>query len=120
MSIVTNGGGLGILFADACASAGLDVVALSQAEVEGLRDRLPPEPRWATRSTYLAADHRPSPRRWRLFGASGEVDTIIAVYVPQWSSGRPRWRSDAAPARRPSTYGRLGAVRDSTNPRARR
>lgn len=42
VGIVTNGGGFGVLSADACVEAGLDVVALPEDALQALDQRLPP------------------------------------------------------------------------------
>jgi acyl-CoA synthetase (NDP forming) len=42
VGIVANGGGFGVLTADACVEAGLDVVALPEDALQALDQRLPP------------------------------------------------------------------------------
>jgi acetyl coenzyme A synthetase (ADP forming)-like protein len=43
VAVLTNAGGLGILCADACEAAGLELATLAEETVAALRDELPPE-----------------------------------------------------------------------------
>ncbi|MDO8188526.1 GNAT family N-acetyltransferase [Conexibacter sp. JD483] len=83
VGIVTNGGGLGILCADACAAAGLDVVALPAPVRTRLAAALRPGAAVRNPVDLLAAA---SPAEFEqaisLVGASGAVDAVIALYVP--------------------------------------
>ncbi len=83
VGVVTNGGGLGILCADACAAAGLEVVALPEATIAELRPRVPAGAALANPIDLLAAA---SPDAFaaaiEVLGASAAVDAIIAIYVP--------------------------------------
>jgi len=90
VGIVTNGGGLGILCADACAAAGLDVVGLPAS----VRDRLARElrPGAAVRNPVdllAAATPAEFERAIATVGASGAVDAVIALYVPPMVSDPP-------------------------------
>ncbi|MDO8213569.1 GNAT family N-acetyltransferase [Conexibacter sp. CPCC 206217] len=83
VGIVTNGGGLGILCADACAAAGLDVVALSQPLRQRLGDGLRAGAAVRNPIDLLAAAAPDDfERTIAQLGASGEVDAVIALYVP--------------------------------------
>ncbi len=83
VAIVTNAGGPGILCADACEAAGLQVPAFS----EGLRSRLaavlPAEAAAGNPVDLLAAA---PPQRYgpaiELVAASGEVDALIVIHIP--------------------------------------
>jgi acetyl coenzyme A synthetase (ADP forming)-like protein len=83
VAIVTNGGGLGILCADACAVAGLDVVALSAPTRTALAEGLADGVALANPIDLLAAA---APGAFAhaidTLAASDEVDAIIAIYVP--------------------------------------
>jgi acetate---CoA ligase (ADP-forming) len=83
VAVLTNGGGPGILVADACEAAGLLVPELSEDIQAALRAGLPPQ----------AAVHNPVDvvasatggqygQALRLLGAAAEIDAIIAVYIP--------------------------------------
>jgi acetyl coenzyme A synthetase (ADP forming)-like protein len=91
VAIVTNGGGLGILCADACAVAGLDVPALSAttraALADGLSDGVAP-----ANPVDLLAAAEPSAFAHAIdtLAASGEVDAVIAIYVPPMISDPER------------------------------
>ncbi|HVW19066.1 MAG TPA: GNAT family N-acetyltransferase, partial [Solirubrobacteraceae bacterium] len=83
VGIVSNGGGLGILCADACAAAGLEVVAFG----DGLRERLAREaPEGAALANPVDVLAAATPEHFervvRAIGESGEVDALIAIYVP--------------------------------------
>jgi acyl-CoA synthetase (NDP forming)/GNAT superfamily N-acetyltransferase len=83
VGIVTNGGGLGILCADACAAAGLDVVELSADARAGLASVLPPGSAPANPVDLLAqAPPEAFERALAALAGSGEVDALIALYVP--------------------------------------
>ena len=83
VGIVTNGGGLGILCADACQAAGLDVVPTPDSVQRALRADLPEGAALANPLDLLAAA---SPEQFTAaigaLGASGAVDSIIVLYVP--------------------------------------
>jgi acyl-CoA synthetase (NDP forming)/RimJ/RimL family protein N-acetyltransferase len=90
VAIVTNGGGLGILCADACAASGLEVAPLSTA----LRDRLAADaqPGAAVNNPVdllAAATPAQIERTLARLGASGEVDAAITLYVPPMLSDPP-------------------------------
>lgn len=83
VGIVTNGGGLGILCADACAAAQLDVVALPGT----LQDRLADGMRAGAAlrnpiDLLAAATPEQFERAIAQLGCSGAVDAVIAIYVP--------------------------------------
>lgn len=83
VGIVTNGGGLGILCADACATAGLEVVALDEALRRELAAGVGADAVVDNPIDLLAAatpDH--FAHAVGRLGASGAVDAVIAIYVP--------------------------------------
>jgi acyl-CoA synthetase (NDP forming) len=83
VAIVTNGGGLGILCADACAAAALDVVALSEATRGALAQRLPAGAALGNPIDLLAAaEPRAFADAIEVLAASDEVDAVVAIYVP--------------------------------------
>jgi acetate---CoA ligase (ADP-forming) len=83
VAIVTNGGGPGILCADACQAAGLSVPELSASVREQLRGFLSAEASTANPidmiATASAADYQ---RAIEVLVASGECDAVITIFVP--------------------------------------
>jgi acetyl coenzyme A synthetase (ADP forming)-like protein len=95
VAIVTNGGGLGILAADACESEGMAVPALPDTTRQVLQSFLPPE---AATSNPIDLMASASPNQFRLavfsLLASEDVDAVMVLYVsPQGM--RPREVADA-------------------------
>ncbi len=83
VAVLTNGGGPGILVADACEAAGLLVPELSDSTQAALRTGLPPQA--AVRNpvdVVASATAAQYGRALRLLGAAEEIDAIIAVYIP--------------------------------------
>jgi acyl-CoA synthetase (NDP forming) len=80
---VTNGGGLGILCADACEAAGLEVPATSPAVADRLRAFLPAEAAVGNPVDLLATA---TPEQFAgaidVLAATGGVDAIVVLYVP--------------------------------------
>ena len=83
LGIVTNGGGLGILCADAAQAVGLDVVPTPEATRSALRAGLPDAAAVANPVDLLASA---SPEQFAgaitALAASGAVDSIVVLYVP--------------------------------------
>ncbi|MGZ4277046.1 MAG: bifunctional acetate--CoA ligase family protein/GNAT family N-acetyltransferase [Solirubrobacteraceae bacterium] len=83
VGIVTNGGGLGILCADACQAAGLDVVATPARTQRALRRGLPDGAAVGNPVDLLASA---GPEEFAsaidVLARSGAVDSIVALYVP--------------------------------------
>jgi acyl-CoA synthetase (NDP forming)/GNAT superfamily N-acetyltransferase len=82
VAIVGNNGGPGVLAADACSAAGLEVVELSPATQERLRSSMP----WqggVTNPVDLAPDARPDAFRAAIDAvlADERVDSVIALYT---------------------------------------
>lgn len=88
VAIVTNAGGPGILCADACTGAGLQVVDLSTRTQDALRRFLPPEAAVSNPVDTVAAV---SPDHFRqtvsVVGGSGEADALIVIYIPPLPGG---------------------------------
>jgi acetate---CoA ligase (ADP-forming) len=82
-AIVTNGGGLGILCADACQAAGLEVAATPDPTQRELDAILPGAAAAGNPVDLLAAA---SPEQFEraigLLAASGAFDSLIVLYVP--------------------------------------
>ena len=81
--VLTNAGGLGILCADACESAGLELPALSEASRERLQALLPQEASLANPVDMLGSATAET------FGAAlpvvlddPEIDAVIALFAP--------------------------------------
>src|SRR6266568_409011 len=88
VAIVTNAGGPGILCADACEAAGLQVPAFSEKLRSRLAAVLPAEAAAGNPVDLLAA--APPERYGRvleLVTASGEADAVIVIHVPPLASG---------------------------------
>ncbi|MEM2790098.1 MAG: acetate--CoA ligase family protein, partial [Candidatus Bathyarchaeia archaeon] len=82
--IVTNGGGPGILTADACEKMGLDLPLLEYEIIEKLREQMPPH---ASLSNPLDVLGDAEENRYKLALEaglkSGNVDGIIVILTPQ-------------------------------------
>ncbi|HEX3202867.1 MAG TPA: GNAT family N-acetyltransferase, partial [Actinomycetes bacterium] len=82
VGIVTNAGGPGVLCADACQAAGLQVAELSQALRGRLAEGLPAAASVANPVDMLAAAPAAHYRRTvELVVASGEVDAAIVIFI---------------------------------------
>jgi acyl-CoA synthetase (NDP forming) len=83
VAIVTNAGGPGILAADACNAAGLQVVPFSEATCAALRPLLPP---MAAAQNPLDMIATAGPGQYRDAVATimraGEVDAVLILYTP--------------------------------------
>jgi acetyl coenzyme A synthetase (ADP forming)-like protein len=83
VAVLTNGGGPGILVADACEAAGLLVPELAAGTQEALRAGLPPQAAVGNPvdmvSSASAAQYGQS---LRLLAAADEIDSIIVVFIP--------------------------------------
>ncbi len=83
VGIVTNAGGPGIMCADACEAGGLEVVQLSEWLRAALAAFLPHEASVANPVDLLAAAPAAHHRRAvELVAGSGEVDAVIAIFIP--------------------------------------
>jgi acetate---CoA ligase (ADP-forming) len=83
VGIVTNAGGPGILCADACQAAGLQVVELSEGLRARLSEGLPAAASVANPVDMLASAPTEHYRRTvELVLASGEVDAVIVIFIP--------------------------------------
>ena len=82
VGIVTNAGGPGVLCADACQAAGLQVAELSEALRAKLAEGLPAAASVANPVDMLAAAPAAHYRRTvELVVASGEVDAAIVIFI---------------------------------------
>jgi len=82
-AVLTNGGGPGILVADACEAAGLLVPELSDDTQAKLRAGLPPQASVKNPvDTVASATAEQYGQALRLLGTAEEIDAIIAVYIP--------------------------------------
>jgi len=83
VAIVTNAGGPGIMCADTCDAAGLQVVELSAELRENLRRQLPAEASTANPVDMIASA---TPAQYRAVveavAASGEADALIVIFIP--------------------------------------
>lgn len=85
VAVLTNGGGPGILVADACEAAGLLVPELSDGIQAALRAGLPPEASVKNPVDMVAsATAEDYGRCLGLLGAAEEIDAIIAVFIPSF------------------------------------
>ena len=96
VAIVTNGGGLGILCADACEANGLHVAQLSQDTSASLHSFLSDEASVANPVDMIASataeDYR---RAIEVVAGDTNVDAMIVIYIPPQATkaGRSDWRS---------------------------
>jgi len=93
VAVLTNGGGPGILVADACEAAGLLVPELSEDTQAALRAGLPAQAAVGNPVDVVAsASADQYGRSLRLLSAAEEVDAIIAVFIPPFAT----WAEDVA------------------------
>jgi len=104
VAVLTNGGGPGILVADACEAAGLLVPELSDNTQAALRAGLLPQA--SVRNpvdTVASATAEQYGQALRQLGAAEEIDAIIAVYIPAFVPAEEVAREIAAAAALPAT-----------------
>jgi acetate---CoA ligase (ADP-forming) len=83
VAIVTNAGGLGILCADACEAAGLELPGLAPETTAALRELLPPEASVANPVDMLGSATASSYRRaLPVVLADPGIDAVIALFIP--------------------------------------
>lgn len=89
VGIVTNGGGAGVIAADACEGNGLVVPELGEATATALRSLLPPEASVANPVDMIAsATERHYADVVRVLGRSPDVDALIVVFnIPVLTRG---------------------------------
>ena len=88
VAIVTNAGGPAILAADALDARGLDLVEFSESLQVTLAGHLPPEASVVNPVDMIAgAGAQDFERALSAVAASGEVDAVIAIYVPVSDDG---------------------------------
>ncbi|HXN01261.1 MAG TPA: GNAT family N-acetyltransferase [Candidatus Dormibacteraeota bacterium] len=83
VAIITNGGGPGILCADACEAEGLIVPPLPDDVVAGLRQFLPPQASVRNPIDMIAAASADDYRRViHTVAASDSIDAIVVIFIP--------------------------------------
>ncbi len=88
VAILTNAGGPGIMAADACEYAGLDLATLTPKTTQGLRAFLPREASVRNPVDMIASADAPSyEKALRLLCADKNVDSIIVIFVPPLATG---------------------------------
>ncbi|HEX7078057.1 MAG TPA: acetate--CoA ligase family protein [Candidatus Eisenbacteria bacterium] len=88
VAILTNAGGPGIMAADACESAGLELPALDAKTVKGLKAFLPAEASTRNPVDMIAsADAASFEKALRLLVPDRNVDSIIVIFVPPLATG---------------------------------
>ena len=88
VAILTNAGGPGIMAADACESAGLQLPALDAKTVKGLKAFLPPEASTRNPVDMIASAVAESfEKALRLLVADKNVDAVIVIFVPPLVTG---------------------------------
>jgi acyl-CoA synthetase (NDP forming) len=93
VAILTNAGGPGIMAADACESAGLELPELAPATVKALRAFLPAEASVKNPVDMIASANAPSyEKALRLLVADESVDSVIVIFVPPLVTGAMTWR----------------------------
>jgi len=89
-AILTNAGGPGIMAADACESAGLELPSLDPKTVKALRAFLPAEASVRNPVDMIASADAPSyEKALRLLAADKNVDAVIVIFVPPLVTGAP-------------------------------
>jgi acetyl coenzyme A synthetase (ADP forming)-like protein len=88
VAILTNAGGPGIMAADACESAGLELPELTPATVKALRSFLPAEASVKNPVDMIASANAPSyEKALRHLVADENVDSVIVIFVPPLVTG---------------------------------
>ena len=83
VGILTNAGGLGILCADACEAAGLQVPELSQETVAFLRDLLPAEASVRNPVDMIAsASAEQYAQSLQSLAADPNIDSVVVIFIP--------------------------------------
>jgi acetate---CoA ligase (ADP-forming) len=83
VALLTNAGGLGILAADACEAAGLELPSLDEATTDALRERVPSEASVANPVDMLgSATAKSYEEALPLVLADRHVDAVIVLFVP--------------------------------------
>lgn len=83
VGILTNAGGLGILCADACSAAGLEVPEFSDQSVSALRDMLPAEASVANPVDMIAsATAEQYGRALGILAEDPKIDSMIVIFIP--------------------------------------
>ncbi len=83
VGLITNGGGPGILLADACEAQGLLVTEFAPATLSGLRTVLPSQAGLANPVDMIAsATAGQYADAMRLVGSDPNVDSLIVIYIP--------------------------------------
>jgi len=83
VAILTNAGGLGILCADACEAAGLQVTELSEDTTDALRKLLPAEASVGNPVDMIAsASAEQYGEALRLLTKDPTVDSVIVIFIP--------------------------------------
>jgi acetyl coenzyme A synthetase (ADP forming)-like protein len=83
VGILTNGGGLGILCADACEAGGLVVPPLPDGLRRSLSEFLPPEASLANPVDMIAsATGEDYQRAIELMASDGSIDALIVIFIP--------------------------------------
>jgi acetyl coenzyme A synthetase (ADP forming)-like protein len=88
VAILTNAGGPGIMAADACESAHLDLPSLDPKTVKALRAFLPAEASVRNPVDMIASADAPSyEKALKLLVADKNVDAVIVIFVPPLVTG---------------------------------
>jgi acetyl coenzyme A synthetase (ADP forming)-like protein len=83
VALLTNAGGLGILAADACEAAGLELPSLDEATMEALGEKLPSEASVANPIDMLGSATASSyEEALPLVLADRHIDAVIVLFVP--------------------------------------
>jgi acetate---CoA ligase (ADP-forming) len=83
VAILTNGGGLGILCADACEAGGLEVAELTENTKEHLEKMLPSDASWGNPVDMIAsASAEQYGKALRILAADPGVDSVIVLFIP--------------------------------------
>ncbi len=83
VAILTNGGGLGILCADACEACGLEVAELTDTTKGRFEKMLPPDASWSNPVDMIAsASAGQYGKALRILAEDPNVDSVIVLFIP--------------------------------------
>jgi acyl-CoA synthetase (NDP forming) len=86
--VVTNAGGPGIMFADACEARGLVLPKLRDASLTALRSFLPPQAGLSNPiDTIASATPEQYARALEIVGQDPGIDSVVVIYVPVLATG---------------------------------
>lgn len=90
VGVVTNAGGPGILFADACEARGLSLPPLSPSTIAALHEFLPHHAALTNPVDMVGTDDPAfMERATRIVGADPNIDSLVVIFIPPLQTTRP-------------------------------